>query len=52
MKSQNDRQVSPAMVEDKETERRKKRDLEAGLIVIANDGKANQPKSVKKNGKQ
>jgi len=52
MKSQNDQQVSPAMVEDKETEKRKKRDLEAGLIVIANDGKAAKPKSVKEGGKK
>jgi hypothetical protein len=48
MKSQNDRQVSPAMVEDKETEKRKKRDLDAGLIVIANDGNASKPKAAKK----
>jgi len=48
MKSQNDQQVSPAMVEDKETEKRKKRDLDAGLIVIANDGKASKPKAAKK----
>lgn len=40
------------MVEDKETERRKKRDMNAGLIVITNDDKATKPKAVKKGGKQ
>ncbi len=52
MKSKNDRQVSPAMVEDKETEQRKKRDMDAGLIVIADDRKAAAPEAVKKGGKK
>ncbi len=44
--------VSPAMVEDKAAEERKKRALDAGLIVIANDGKSTKPKAVKKGGKK
>ncbi len=52
MKSKNDRPVSPAMVEDKETEKRKKRDMDAGLIVIADDRKAAEPEVSKKGGKQ
>ncbi len=52
MKNKNDRQVSPAMVEDKAAEKRKKRDLDAGLIVIADERKAAQPASQKKGHKQ
>jgi len=55
MKSKNNQhepQLSPSMVEDKETEKRKKRDLDAGLIVIADDRKAMQPSSQKKGGKR
>ena len=39
-------------VEDKETEQRKKRDMDAGLIVIADDRKAAAPEAVKKGGKK
>jgi len=39
-------------VEDKETEQRKKRDMDAGLIVIADDRKAAEPKVSKKGGKR
>ncbi len=48
MKSKNDRQVAPEMVEDKETERRKKREQAAGRLVIADERKATPPSSREK----
>lgn len=44
--------LSPAMVEDKATEKLKKRLRDLGLIVNAGAGKAAKPKGEKRDGKK
>jgi hypothetical protein len=43
MKGKDDRRVSPAMVEDKEAEKRKKREQAAGRLVITDERKPTSP---------
>ena len=45
-------QLSPSMVEDKFTEKLKKRMQDLGLIVNASDGKAIKPTGKKKDAKK
>ncbi|MGH9942650.1 MAG: hypothetical protein ACRD9R_09890 [Pyrinomonadaceae bacterium] len=44
--------VKPAMVEDKEAERRKQREMARGKLVIADAGKTAKPTGGKKSGKR
>ncbi len=52
MKSEHDKQQSPAMVEDKATEKLKDKARDLGLIVNAGAGKAADPTGRKKGGKK
>jgi hypothetical protein len=55
MKGKNDQKrppLSPSVVEDKATERLKKRLRDWGLIVNAGDGKPAKPSGKKKGGKK
>ena len=50
--NQHEPQLSPSMVEDKFTEKLKKRMQDLGLIVNASDGKAIKPTGKKKDAKK